>query len=280
MERKKITISDLSRIKSEGGRIAMLTAYDFSTALVLESAGIDIILVGDSLGNVILGYDSTVPVTMEEMIHHAKAVRRGTRYAFLVADMPFMSFNIDKAQTITNAGRLVKEAGADAVKIEGGNETISAMIKAVVDAGIPVMGHIGLTPQTATMLGGYKVQGNNAAAAKELMRQAAVLEKAGCFSIVLECIPDVLAELISKKMKIPVIGIGAGVRCDGQVLVTHDMLGLYERLSPKFVKRYAHLAKEMSEAVANYIQEVKDAKFPLPQHSYTMKKEELEKLGL
>jgi len=265
-------------MKTDGVKITMLTAYDFPMAGSLEKAGIDIILVGDSVGNVVLGYESTVPVTLQEMIHHTKAVKRATSSAFLVADMPFMSFNISREETIAHAGRLIKEAGADAVKMEGGNTQVCAMIQAVVEAGIPVMGHIGLTPQTATMLGGFKVQGKTHGAAKDILQQARALEKAGCFSIVFECIPDALAALITKRLKIPTIGIGAGAECDGQVLVTHDLLGLHTRFVPKFVKIYAQLSEQIHKAVTAYIQEVRAGTFPAQKHSFTIHKEELKKL--
>jgi len=278
MERKKIVIPDFLKMKQEGRKITMLTAYDFPTACIIDNAGIDMILVGDSVGNVVLGYDSTIPVTMDEMIHHAKAVKRGTKYAFLVGDMPFMSFNVSVQETILNAGRFVKEAGADAVKMEGGNAEVIKMVKATISAGIPVMGHLGLTPQTATMLGGLKVQGRSAGLAQKILKQAADLEQAGCFSIVLECVPDKLAERITKQLTIPTIGIGAGSECDGQVLVTHDMLGLYVRFLPKFVKQYVNLSTQMSKALDSYIQEVREGKFPAIEHTFTMDKKELKEL--
>lgn len=271
MERKKITIPDLLKMKQENKKITMLTAYDFPMAVVLEKAAIDIILVGDSLGNVVLGYDSTVPVTMDEMLHHTKAVNRGRKKSLLIADMPFMSFNVTARKTIVNAGRFIKEAGADAVKLEGANPDIISIVKSVVRAGIPVMGHLGLTPQTATILGGYKVQGRDAKAADSIMRQAIALEKAGCFSIVFECIPDSLSEEITKKLKIPTIGIGAGKGCDGQVLVTHDLLGLYDRFTPKFVKKYADLSKQIAAAIENFKEEVTAGKFPAQEHCFKAK---------
>ncbi len=271
MQRKKVTVPDLLKMKQENRKITMLTAYDFPMSVVLEKACIDIILVGDSLGNVILGYDSTVPVTMDEMIHHTKAVNRGRKNSLLIADMPFMSFNVTARKAIINAGRLIKEAGADAVKLEGANPDIVSTIRSVVRAGIPVMGHLGLTPQTAIMLGGYKVQGKDAKSADSIMRQALALEKAGCFSIVFECIPETLAEAITKKLKIPTIGIGAGKGCDGQVLVTHDLLGLYERFTPRFVKKYADLSKQIDSAIENFREEVIAEKFPAPEHCFKTK---------
>jgi len=278
MERKKIAIPDFLKMKQEGHKITMLTAYDFPTACLIDNAGIDMILVGDSVGNVVLGYDSTIPVTMDEMIHHAKAVNRGTKYAFLVGDMPFMSFNVGVQETILNAGRFVKEAGSDAVKMEGGNTEVVKMVKATVAAGIPVMGHLGLTPQTATMLGGLKVQGRSADLAQKILKQAADLEQAGCFGIVLECVPDKLAERITKQLTIPTIGIGAGSECDGQVLVTHDMLGLYVRFLPKFVKQYVNLSTQINKALDSYIHEVREGEFPAAEHTFTMDKNELKEL--
>ncbi len=272
MERKKMTIPDLLKMKQENRKITVLTAYDFPMSVALEKAAIDIILVGDSLGNVVLGYDSTVPVTMEDMIHHTKAVNRGRKKSLLVADMPFMSFNVTARKTIINAGRLIKEAGADAVKLEGANPDILSIIKSVVRAGIPVMGHLGLTPQTATALGGYKVQGREPEAADSIMRQALALEKAGCFSIVFECIPETLADEITKKLKVPTIGIGAGKGCDGQVLVTYDLLGFSEGFTPKFVKKYADISTEISKAIGNFRDEVIEEKFPAPEHCFKIKK--------
>lgn len=278
MERKKITIPDLQRMKEEGKKITMLTAYDYPMAYLVDKAQIDMVLVGDSLGMVILGYDSTVPVTMDEMIHHTKTVRRGIKYAFLVGDMPFMSFNISKEEAIRNAGRFVKEAGCDAVKLErGGTEEIK-VTRAIVDAGISVIGHLGLTPQTAAALGGFKVQGRDVQAAQSIIDSALALEEAGCFIIILECVPYRLAEIITKKLRIPTIGIGAGPFCDGQVLVTHDLLGLFERFVPKFVKQYVNLSQDILTALQNYRDEVRASKFPTEVHSFKMKDEELERL--
>jgi len=278
MQTKKITVPDLLKMKHDRQKITMLTAYDFPMSVALDNAGIDIILVGDSVGNVILGYDSTVGVSMDELIHHAKAVNRGRKRAFLIADMPFMSFNVSCEQTIINAGRFIKEAGADAVKIEGGSEQVLAMVKAAVGAGIPVMGHIGLTPQTATVLGGFKVQGKDAKTAKKILQQALDLEKAGCFSVLFECIPDALANLITKKLSIPTIGIGAGIGCDGQVLVSYDLLGLHGGFVPRFVKKYAELTKEINSALEKFIEEVRTKKFPDDGHCFKMKEEDLKGL--
>jgi 3-methyl-2-oxobutanoate hydroxymethyltransferase len=278
MEKNKLTVLDIIKKKAQGQKISVLTAYDYPMACLLDEAGIDIVLVGDSLGNVVLGQDSTISVSMEEMLHHTKAVKNGVKKALLVSDMPFMSYNVSIEQTIINAGKFLKQAGADAVKIEGANPKILQMVKAVVEAGIPVMGHIGLTPQTAGSLGGFKVQGKDAKAAKQILENAMALEKAGCFSIVFECIPDALAELITKRISIPTIGIGAGPGCDGQVLVIHDMLGLTQGFTPKFVKKYADISTIMKKAVTDFIHEVNTAQFPDKQHSFTIKIDELKDL--
>ncbi len=277
MERKKVTLHDLSAKKKDGKKITMLTAYDCSMASFIDQAEIDMILVGDSVGMVVLGYDSTVPVTMEEMIHHCRAVRRGMRYAFLVGDMPFMSYNISREEAIRNAGRFMKEAGCDAVKLEGGLE-VTGTVRAIVEAGIPVVAHIGLTPQTVGKLGGFRVQGKDLASARKLLDSALALEEAGACSVVMECIPDKLAGLISKSLKIPTVGIGAGPECDGQVLVTNDLLGLFEKFLPKFVKQYVKLFPMIQEAIETYKQEVEAGKFPGPEHSFIMEARDLGKL--
>lgn len=277
MERKKLTIPDIQKKKQEGRKITLLTAYDYPSGRLIDEAGIDIILVGDSLAMTVLGYESTVPVTMEEMIHHAKAVKRGVKYALLVGDMPFMTYNIAEKETIRNAGRFIKEAGCGAVKIEGGTE-MTGVVKTLVRAGIPVMGHIGLTPQTATQLGGFRVQGKDAGSAQRLLESALALEKAGCFAIILECIPDKLAKLITEAINIPTIGIGAGPYCGGQALVTNDMIGLFDRFTPKFVKKYVDLWPLLSNAFKRYRDEVESGKFPSEEHSFTMNEEELKKL--
>ncbi|MBU0681540.1 MAG: 3-methyl-2-oxobutanoate hydroxymethyltransferase [Proteobacteria bacterium] len=251
------------------GKITMLTAYDASFARMLESAGVDMLLVGDSLGMVVLGYESTVPVTMDEMIHHAAAVRRGAPGTMLVGDMPFLSYQVSKKEAVANAGRFFKEAACDAVKLEGGHEVCKA-VRAIIDAGMPVMGHIGLTPQTAGKLGGFKVQGKDVESARRLLEEAKALEGAGVFSLVLECIPDGLANIISEAISIPTIGIGAGAGCDGQVLVTHDLLGLFEKFVPSFVKNYINLAPEIKKAVASFMAEVKDGSFPDKDHSFPL----------
>ena len=277
MDRKKVTIAELLQKKEKGQKITMMTAYDYPTANLVDQAGIDIVLVGDSLGMVMLGYDSTVPVTMDEMIHHCKAVSRGTKNSFIIGDMPFMSYHISIEQAIINAGRFIKEASCDSVKLEGGSD-MAPVIKAIVRVGIPVCAHIGLTPQTATMLSGFKVQGKDAESAKELIQSAKDLEAAGAFMIVMECIPDSLAARITRELTIPTIGIGAGKDCDGQVLVYHDLVGLFERFTPKFVKQYTNLSPRIKEALVQYRTEVENGTFPGPEHTFAMKKEETEKM--
>jgi len=277
MERKKFTITDLQNKKREGKKITMLTAYDYPMARLVDEAGIDSILVGDSLGMVVLGYDSTVPVTMDEMIHHAKAVRRGTKYAFLIGDMPFMSYQVSTEEAVRNAGRFMKEALCDAVKLEGGDEVIDATI-GIVNAGIPVLGHLGLTPQTISKLGGFKIQGKTAEGAKKILDQALKLQRAGSFAIVLECVPDLVAKMITEKLSIPTIGIGAGAHCDGQVLVTNDMVGLFDRFVPKFVKQYVKLSSLILEGFRKYKDEVEKGIYPDREHSFTIKEEEIDKL--
>ncbi len=277
MKRKKITISDLMEKKEQAKRITMLTAYDYPTARILDQAEIDTILVGDSLGMVMLGYASTVPVTMEEMIHHTKAVVRGTDYAFIIGDMPFLSYQISMEKAVENAGRFIKESGCDAVKLEGGSE-MSPVIKAIVTAGIPVCAHIGLTPQTATKLGGFKVQGKDEQSAKNMIKSAKDLEEAGAFMIVMECIPEVLASRITNELSIPTIGIGAGKNCDGQVLVYHDVVGLFDRFTPKFVKQYIKLSPMITEALKEFKKEVEKGEFPGEEHIFKMSKEEAEKI--
>jgi 3-methyl-2-oxobutanoate hydroxymethyltransferase len=276
-QRKKITITDLQQKKNDGRKITMLTAYDYPMARLVDEAGIDSILVGDSLGMVVLGYESTVPVTMDEMIHHARAARRGTKYAFLIGDMPFGSYQISKEDAIRNAGRFMKEAGCEAVKLEGGYEAVE-VTEAIVGAGIPVLGHIGLTPQTMSKLGGFKVQGKDAEAARKLVDQALMLEKAGCFAIVLECVPDLVAKLVTEKLSVPTISCGAGKYCDGQVLVTYDMVGLFDRFTPKFVKQYVKLSPAILDGFRKYREDVEKGVFPDEAHSFTIKEEELRKL--
>lgn len=275
MPEKRVNILDLQKKKDNREPITMLTAYDTPSASLVDAVGIDMILVGDSLGMVVLGYESTVPVTMEEMLHHCKAVARGTKKAFLVGDMPFMSYQAGINEAVANAGRFLKEAGMDSVKLEGGLEIIPT-IEAIDRAGIPVLGHIGLTPQSQSKLGGYRVQGKTAVAARKLLADAHALENAGCYGIVLEAVPAIVAKVISERLHIPTIGIGAGNACDGQVLVYHDVLGLYDGLQPRFVKRFANLRQQIIEALTLYQQEVKSYQFPTVEHTYRMKPEEEE----
>jgi len=277
MAKKKVTIPQLLDMKREGKKIRMVTSYDYITALLVDETDIEMILVGDSLGMVVLGYEGTVPVTMEDMLHHIKPVVRAARNTFVVGDMPFGSYNESIESAIRNANRILKEGGADAVKLEGGLNVVKT-VEALVNAGIPVMGHIGLTPQTATQLGGFKVQGKDIEAARRLLEEAQALEAAGAFAIVLECIPSALAKLITERVNIPTIGIGAGPHCDGQVLVIHDMLGMFKRFVPKFVKKYADLAPQMLEALKTYAHEVAEGIFPGPEHSFGMNEEVLSKL--
>jgi len=275
--RKKVTTLTLRQKKDRGEIITMLTAYDYPSALALDKAGIDAILVGDSLAMVVLGYENTLSVTMEDMLHHSNAVARGAKSALLVGDMPFMSYQVSVEEAIRNAGRFLQQGGMDAVKLEGGRERVDA-IRAITGAGIPVMGHLGLTPQSVNQLGGFRAQGKTAITAKRLVEDALLLEEAGCFSIVLESIPARLAELISKKLSIPTIGIGAGAGCDGQVLVTHDVLGLFDRFTPKFVKQYANFHNEMQKAFADYIEDVETKRFPAQEHTVNMDDEEWDML--
>lgn len=277
MERKKITIPDILEKRQEGKKITMLTAYDYPTALLVDRAGIDMILVGDSVGMVVLGYETTVPVTMDEMIHHTKAVTRGARFALVVGDMPFMSYNTSEKDAITNAGRFIKEAGASAIKLEGGT-SVKTIVQAIVSAGIPVMGHIGLTPQTISQLGGFKVQAKTAEAAKKIIDDAKALEEAGAFSIVLEAIPAEIAGRITRSVNIPTIGIGAGIECDGQVLVYQDMIGLFDRFVPKFVKQYGQVGEIMLNSFKQFKEEVEKGIFPGKEHSFRIEGKELEKI--
>lgn len=261
------TVAEIRSMKADGKRITVLTAYDAPMARLLGNCLVDILLVGDSLGMVMLGYDSTVPVTMDEMLHHAKAVRRGAPDSFIVGDMPFGSYHTGVRDAVINGQRFLKEAGCDGVKLEGGL-AMCGIVKALVEAGVPVMAHIGLTPQTASQLGGYKVQGKGIDEARRLLAEAKGLEAAGAFGIVLECVPSKLARVIGKSLTIPTIGIGAGMDCDGQVLVTHDMLGMFEKFTPKFVKKYADLAPLMKKAVQSYVAEVKEGSYPGPEHGF------------
>jgi len=272
-DRKKTTTHHLRNLKGRGETISMLTAYDYPTALAMDKAGIDTILVGDSLGMVVLGYENTLPVTMDDMIHHCKAVARGAKFALLIGDMPFMSYQISVEEAVRNAGRFLQEGGMDAVKLEGGRERIEA-VQAITGAGIPVMGHLGLTPQSVHQLGGFRAQGKTAAAAKRLFDDAIILEEAGCFSLVLESVPERLAQRISQRISIPTIGIGAGRYCDGQVLVTHDLLGLFDRFTPKFVKKYANVHETMQKAFTAYIDDLEHKGFPSTEHIVEMDPDE------
>ena len=263
----RVTTRNVQEFKKKGQKFAVLTAYDYPTAKLVEEAGVPVILVGDSLGQVVLGYDSTVKVTMEEMLHHTKAVVRGTQRAMVVGDMPFLSYNLDEAQALQNAGRFLQEAGAQAVKLEGGVH-VADTVKRITEAGIPVMGHIGLTPQSVHQLGGYRVQGKTSAEAHELVEDALALEAAGAFSVVLELIPTSVAETISQRLTIPTIGIGAGVGCDAQVQVINDMLGLNTDFVPKHAKRYATLGETMRDAIAAYAAEVQAGVFPTDIESF------------
>jgi 3-methyl-2-oxobutanoate hydroxymethyltransferase len=265
---QKVTVRDLSEMKSRGEKIVVLTAYDYLFARLVDEGGADIVLVGDSLGQVVLGYDSTLPVTIEEMIHHARAVRRGVQRAMLVVDMPFMSFQISAEETLRNAGRILKETGCEAVKIEGGDEQTADCVRALVRAGIPVMGHIGLTPQSVHALGGYRVQGREADDVKRIKAEAKRLQDAGCFSIVLELMPAGLAEDISRSLQIPTIGIGAGPGADGQVLVLYDMLGLNDGFKPKFLRRFADIAGDTREGIKTFVAAVRDGSYPAAEHSF------------
>ena len=273
----RVTINDVREMKARGEKIPMMTAYDYTSARIVDDAGIPIILVGDTLGQVVLGYDSTLPVTMDEMIHHTKAVARGAGRALIVGDMPFMSYQTGPTDALRNAGRFLQQGGAQTVKLEGG-VNMARTVERIVSSGIPVMGHIGLTPQSVNQLGGYKVQGKSLKSAVRLMEDARALEEAGAFALVLECVPASLARLITERVSIPTIGIGAGRNCDGQVQVFHDMLGLFTDFVPKHAKRYADLGQTIAGAVAEYISEVKDQRFPAREHSYHIKEEVLAEL--
>ncbi len=273
----KNTVITFREAKEKGEKLTMLTAYDYSTAKLMDEAGINSILVGDSLGNVMLGYEDTISVTMEDMIHHGAAVARGAKNALVVIDMPFMSYQTSVYDAVVNAGRLMKEGRAGAVKLEGGLE-VCPQIKAITQTGIPVVAHLGLTPQSINAFGGFKVQGKSEEAAKKLIADAKAVEEAGAFAIVLECVPAKLAAIITKEVKVPTIGIGAGNVCDGQVLVYQDMLGMFSDFTPKFVKRFANVGEIMKEAFAQYQKEVQDGTFPAKEHEYALADDVLEKL--
>ncbi|GIW04923.1 MAG: 3-methyl-2-oxobutanoate hydroxymethyltransferase [Thermomicrobiales bacterium] len=267
-ERQKLRIGDI-RARKAGPKLAMIAAYDAQTARLAESAGMDLILVGDSLGMVVLGYESTVPVTLTDIIHHCRAVRRGAPATHVVADLPFLTYQISDAQAITSAGRLIKDGGADAVKLEGGR-TMAPRVRAIVDAGIPVMGHIGMTPQSAALAEGFRVRGRDLQTARDIIADAEAIAEAGAYALVIELVPAELAELITKRVTIPTIGIGAGPACDGQVLVAADLLGMDERFTPRFVKRYATLGQDITRAFAAYIDDVRTGAFPAAEHKFTL----------
>lgn len=273
----KKTVTTFQKAKEEGRKITMLTAYDYSTAKLVDESGIDSILVGDSLGNVILGYEDTISVTMEDMIHHGAAVARGAKNALVVIDMPFMSYQTSVYDAVMNAGRLMKEGRAGAVKLEGGR-SVCPQIKSIAEAGIPVVGHLGLTPQSINAFGGFKVQGKSQEAAKKLIEDALAVQEAGAIAVVLECVPAKLAALVTEKLDIPTIGIGAGNQCDGQVLVYQDLLGMFTDFVPKFVRQFANVGKVMTEAFAAYDRAVKDGSFPAEEHTYQIEDEVIEKL--
>lgn len=275
--RKKVTIHTLLEKKAKGEKITFLTAYDYPTAVIEDKVGIDLILVGDSLGMCVYGFDSTLPVTMDMMVNHSKAVRKGAPHSFVIGDMPYMSYQISIEQAVKNAGRLMQEAGVDGIKLEGGTEMVD-VIKAIIRAGIPVMGHIGLTPQSVSMLGGFKAQGRDVEAALKLIDDAKALEEAGCFAILLEAIPAEVGQIITEKANIPILSIGAGQYCDGQVLVVHDVLGFFGGHVAKFVKQYANMNQVIEEALTKYKEEVEQVIFPGPEHNYKIKEEELAKL--
>lgn len=273
----KNTVSTFREQKAKGEKISMLTAYDYSTAKLMDEAGINGILVGDSLGMVMLGYEDTLPVTMEDMIHHTAAVCRGAKNTLVVGDMPFMSYQVSVEEAVYNAGRLMKEGRCQAVKLEGG-ASVCPQIRAITNASIPVMAHIGLTPQSINAFGGFKVQGKSEEAAKKLLEDAKAVEEAGAFAVVLECVPAKLAELISKSISIPTIGIGAGAGCDGQILVYQDMLGLFSVFTPKFVKKYANVGEMMTQAFRDYIADVQEGSFPAPEHTFAISEDVIKKL--
>jgi len=270
----KLPLPELLELKRRGQKLAMVTAYDFPSGRIADEAGVELVLVGDSAGMVVLGNESTVPITMDELLMLTRAVTRGAKRPIVISDLPFGSFQVSDAAAVENAVRFVKEAGADAVKLEGAGPTLSR-VQAIVGAGVPVMGHVGLTPQSATMLGGFKAQGRTADKAERLYDDALALEAAGCFAVVLEAVPAPVAAAVTDALTVPTIGIGAGAGCDGQVLVWHDLLGLYEGKAPRFVKRYADLAGEARRAVAAYVDDVREGRFPEEQHTYTIPDEEL-----
>ena len=275
----RVTVRDLAQMKVKGEKIPMITAYDYTSARLADAAEIPAVLVGDSLGMVVMGYDSTIQVTLDDMVHHTKMVTRGSQNALIIADMPFMTYQVDPAQALTNAARLIQEGGAQSVKLEGG-QSVAETVHRIVECGIPVMGHLGLTPQSINALGGYRVQGRQRKEAVQLLQDAKALEDAGAYAVVLELVPTQLARLISQRLTIPTIGIGAGPGCDGQVQVLHDMLGLFTDFMPKHAKRYANLAEEIKEAFIQYAREVREGEFPTDQQSFTMDEEILNQLAI
>ena len=275
----RVTVRDLAQMKVKGEKIPMITAYDYTSARLADAAEIPVVLVGDSLGMVVMGYDSTIQVTLDDMIHHTKMVSRGSQNALIIADLPFMTYQVDPAQALTNAARLIQEGGAQSVKLEGG-QSVAETVHRIVECGIPVMGHLGLTPQSINALGGYRVQGRQRKEAVQLLQDAKALEDAGAYAVVLELVPTQLARLISQRLTIPTIGIGAGPGCDGQVQVLHDMLGLFTDFKPKHAKRYANLAEEIKEAFVQYAREVREGEFPTDQQSFTMDEEILNELAI
>ncbi len=277
MPPSKVAVTDLQGKKSQGRKISMLTAYDYPMAKLVDESGVDVVLVGDSLGMVVLGYETTAPVTMDEMIHHAKAARRGVSRALLIGDMPCLSFRSSVAEAVRSAGRFFQEAGCEAVKVEW-KPGIEDTARAIIEAGIPVMGHVGLTPQTAPSEGGFGMRGTDAESAARIIAQAVALEEAGCFTMVLECVPDLVAQEITRRLRIPTIGIGSGPWCDGQVVVTYDLVGLFERFRPRFVKRYANLAQTIRDAASAYVRDVQTGMFPGTEHTRTMAPEEFARL--
>jgi len=277
MAKSKVSVLDIQKAKQENRKLVMITAYDYPFGLMADQAGVDIVLVGDSLGMVVMGLEGTVAVTMDQMVHHIKAVVRGCKSPLIVGDMPFMSYNVSISDAISNAGRLMKEGGCDVVKLEGGRD-FAPTIEAIVKAGIPVQGHIGLTPQTASALGGFKMQGKDAKAAMKIVDDAKALEDAGVFSMILEAVPAPLGKLIAETVKVPVIGIGAGVDVDGQVLVTHDMIGLFDKFVPKFVKQYMQIRPAIIDAIREYKTDVESGQFPGPEHSFSMSDETIGEL--
>jgi len=274
---KRKTVQDFFQMKEKGEKFTQVAAYDFTMAMIIEQAGMDMILVGDSMGNVVYGYDGTVPVTMDQMIFHSQAVRKGAPNTFVMGDMPFLSYQVSVEEAVRNAGRFYKEAGVDAVKLEGGRK-MAPQVRAIVDSGMVVMGHIGLTPQSAAQMGGFKVQGNTAEAAMRVLDDAEALQEAGAFCVLLEGVPAEAGKLVTEILRIPTLGVGAGPHCDGQALLVNDVLGIYQVFTPKFVRRYANLGEEMRRALAEYISDIRSGSFPAEEHCYKMKAGEAERL--